>query len=393
MWNTAAEKRSRLVVGLMSGTSADGIDAALVQISGSGQHTRIALINHKTYPHARALNEKILQVATAKELAVADLCGLNVILSRRFAEAALWITAASGYKNVDIDLIGCHGQTIRHLPTPWEFMGEAVSATWQMGDAAIIAKLTGITTVGDFRTDDVALGGQGAPLVPFLDYLLFRDSDEHRACLNLGGIGNITHIPARAMPADVIAFDTGPGNMLIDRVMLEEFAQPYDDRGQTAAQGRIHEPLLEEWLQDPYFSTPPPKSTGRERYGADFVEQIKRAARQQALNRYDLVATLTALTADAVWFAYTNFLQSRGSISRLYVSGGGSCNPMIMKRLQARFVGVGVVTTDAAGMPSAAKEAVCFAVLANETVHSSPANLPSVTGASRSAVLGKICQP
>jgi anhydro-N-acetylmuramic acid kinase len=393
MLQAVIRKPARLVVGLMSGTSADGIDAALVRIQGSGLESKVTLVDYKIFPHPKPLHDQILQVAEAREVAVSDLCGLNVLLARRFAEAVMLIIEQQCYKNVDIDLIGSHGQTIRHLPEPWAFMGEMVTATWQIGDPAIIAKLTGITTVGDFRIDDVVLGGQGAPLVPYLDYLLFRSEREHRACLNIGGIGNICHLPMNAAPDEVMAFDTGPGNMLLDAVMQQDFGQPFDKDGAVAAQGHIHEQLLQAWLQEPFIIAHPPKSTGRELYGLDYVRRVREDGAKRGLNPYDVMATLTALTADAVWLAYTNFLAVRGSIAKLLVSGGGSRNPMIMKRLQERFVDVAVVRTDEMGMPSAAKEAVCFAVLANETAHGLPANLPSVTGAKRNAVLGKICLP
>jgi anhydro-N-acetylmuramic acid kinase len=375
----------------MSGTSADGIDAALVRIQGCGLESRVTLLNYMTFPHSPALREKILQVAEEREIIVSELCGLNVLLARRFAEAAMLIIAKQCYQNVDIDLIGCHGQTIRHFPTPWPFMNELVTATWQIGDPAIIAKLTGITTVGDFRVDDMALGGQGAPLVPYLDYLLFRSERENSACLNIGGIANICHLPMNASPNEVLAFDTGPGNMLIDAVMQHYFGLPYDKDGAAAAQGRIHETLLHEWLQHSYIVAPPPKSTGRELYGRDYVDKVKKEGEKLRLTPVDVIATLTALTAEAVWFNYTHFLARRGAIARLLVSGGGSRNPMIMKRLHERFAGVRILFTDELGMPSAAKEAVCFAVLANETAHGLPGNLPTVTGATRNAVLGKTC--
>lgn len=393
MLQTLTIKPARLVIGLMSGTSADGIDAALVRIQGSGFNSRVALLDYTTFPHSQTLYEKILQVAEAREITVSDLCGLNVLLARRFAEAAMLIIAKQCYKSVDIDLIGCHGQTIRHFPTPWLFMNEMVAATWQIGDPAIIAKLTGITTVGDFRVDDMALGGQGAPLVPYLDYLLFRSESENRACLNIGGIGNICHLPRNAGPDDVQAFDTGPGNMLIDAAMQQYFGLSYDKDGAAAAQGRVHEQLLHDWLQHPYIIARPPKSTGRELYGRDFVGKVRDEGEALGLSPFDVIATLTALTAEAVWYNYANFLASRGEIAKLLVSGGGSRNPMIMKRLRECFVGVELVHSDEMGMPSAAKEAVCFAVLANETVHGLAGNLPSVTGAKRSAVLGKICLP
>ncbi len=333
----------------------------------------------------------ILQVAIERQVAVTDLCGLNVVLGRQFARAARHICEQAGYTLREVDLIGCHGQTIRHLPTPYQFLDQDVTATWQIGDPTIIAKETGVTTIGDFRMADMALGGQGAPFIPYLDYLLFRSADETRMCLNIGGISNVTYLPRKARSTEVLAFDVGPGNMLIDELMRRYYHQPYDRDGLLAARGLVDEALLQEWLYEPFFQKTPPKSTGRELFDSSYVDRLKIAADQRGLSTTDFLATVTALTASAIHLNYKMFLLPKGTIATLFVSGGGSKNQQIMQQLRNCFFDAKVQTTDQAGWPSEAKEAVCFAVLAHETMCGRAANLPSVTGAARATVLGKIC--
>jgi anhydro-N-acetylmuramic acid kinase len=381
----------KIIIGLMSGTSADGIDAALVRIFGAGLCTKIELVAYDTYPHSRAVRDKILQLAAGSSVMVEEVCGLNVILAQEFAKAAIAVCDKAGLNMAEVDLIGSHGQTIRHLPERYRILDREVTATWQIGDPSIIAKVTGVTTIGDFRVADMAVGGQGAPLVPFLDFLLLRSDQEVRLCLNIGGISNLTYMPIGASPADVLAFDAGPGNMLIDAAMQCYYQKPYDKDGQLAASGQVDHTLIRAWLREPFYQKPPPKSTGRELFNLCYLDQLRGSADRRGLQQVDFIATLTALTAEVVFLNYEKFLQKRGPIHRLIVSGGGCRNPQIMRWLEYRFADALVTCIDAVGWPSEAKEAVCFAVLANETSSGNPANLPSVTGAHRSTILGKIC--
>ncbi len=341
--------------GLISGTSADGIDVAVVDIGD-----RIEVIAAKTVPYPPEVRRAILSV-----LDVATVSRLNFLLGELFAEAL----PQCGVPLDTIELIGSHGQTIFHEGEPVDFLGRQIASTLQIGEASVIAARTGIETISDFRTADVAAGGKGAPLVPFLDYQLFRHAETARIALNIGGIANITVIPAGAKPQDVVAFDTGPGNMLMDAV-----APPFDRDGELARSGRVNQPLLERLLADPYYRRDPPKSCGREQYGADFV----------AATNID-VATATELTARTIAHAIARYPATREVI----VSGGGAHNGFMMERLRA-LVQPRVTTSGEFGIDVDSKEAILFAVLAYETFHRRAGNIPSATGALRPSILGKI---
>jgi len=386
-----AKKTPKLVVGLMSGTSADGIDAALVRLSDPLNINPIHLLGHVTFPYPLALKEKILQVSSHEMVAADELCGLNMLLAQEFSQAVFSLCEKLHVRIDELDLIGSHGQTIRHLAEPTPLLGKSITSTWQIGDPSVIAKLTGVTTVGDFRLADMALGGQGAPLVPILDYILFRSQHESRLCLNLGGISNVTFLPRGACPEAVLAFDCGPGNMLMDGAARQFFGQPFDRDGILASRGRVDEQLIHSWLQDPYYHRPPPKSTGRERFSSQYLSRLKPQADARGVSATDFMATVTALTADAVFAQYKAFIRPKGEVQRIIVSGGGCRNPQLMQRLSGHFTAQRVQCSDEAGWPSEAKEAVCFAWLANETVSGRSGNLPSATGARRATILGKIC--
>ncbi len=386
-----AQKTPKLVVGLMSGTSADGIDAALVRVSNHPGSPPIHLLGYATFPHPGALKEKILQVASNGMVAVDELCGLNVLLAHEFSRAVFSLCEKCKIRVKELDLIGSHGQTIRHLAEPVRFMGSTITSTWQIGDPSVIAKLTGVTTVGDFRLADMALGGQGAPLVPILDYVLFRSQQESCLCLNIGGISNVTYLPKAATPEAVLAFDCGPGNMLMDAAARQFFGQPLDRDGMLAAQGKVDQWLIHRWLQEPFYRRQPPKSTGRELFSDQYLNRLKQEADQRGLSVIDFMATVTALTANAVFDQYKAFIRPRGEVRRLIVSGGGCRNPQLMQRLKDLFSLQRVQCSDEVGWPSEAKEAVCFAWLANETISGRSGNLPTATGARRATILGKIC--
>lgn len=385
--------RPMLVLGLMSGTSADGIDVALARISGAPPRLRAQLLDHTALGWPGEVRRAILRIAEGSPTTAAELSQLNVRLGEAFARAALAACKRFGVSPRRIDLIGSHGQTIYHQPQPSKFLGARVASTLQIGEPAAIAAGTGITTVGDFRPADLALGGQGAPLVPYVDYLLYRHPKLGRASLNLGGIGNVTIIPAASKPSRVIAFDTGPGNMLID-ALVQRFTrgrERFDRDACIARRGRSLPILLNELLRDPYLRLPPPKSTGRERYGAAFVEKSVHLARKHQAHPEDLIRAATIFTALSVVDALHRFVLPGTKLHQLIVSGGGSHNPLILAQLAAALPGIEVVVSSRLGVPEDAKEAFAFAILAYEAFHRRPANLPSATGASRPAILGKIC--
>jgi anhydro-N-acetylmuramic acid kinase len=386
-----ARKRSKLVVGLISGTSVDGIDAALVRIDGAGTATRARLVAFDTYSLPEGLKELVLANSLPGSGSVDLICRLNILFGQLFAGAAKRIARKARVHFRSIDLIGSHGQTVHHLPKPHRMFGQTVRATLQIGDPSTIAQLTGVVTVGDFRTADMAVGGQGAPLVPYLDYLLCRSSTKNRILLNLGGIANVTALPKSCRPRDVIAFDTGPANMLIDAFMRRLFEKPYDRDGSTALRGDVVPGLISWMISHPYFKRRPPKSTGREEFGEMVVRELLKRAR--GVENVDVITTVTEFTALSVFDQYNRFIRKRMKVDELLVSGGGSHNRAIMQALGHYFAPARVMSVEEVGISSDAKEAVLFAVLANETIAGNPSNIPSVTGARRPAILGKICLP
>jgi anhydro-N-acetylmuramic acid kinase len=381
-----------LVLGLMSGTSADGIDVALARISGEPPRLRAALLRHASFPWPDDLRRAILRTAEGSPSSARELSQLNVRLGEAFAAAALAACKRFRVSPPRIRLIGSHGQTLYHQPAPTPFFGAPTASTLQIGDPAVIAARTGITTVGDFRPADLALGGQGAPLVPYADYLLYRHAKFGRVSLNLGGIGNITAIPAAAKPVSVVAFDTGPGNMVID-ALVAHFTRGrhrYDRGARIAQRGRSLPALLDELLRDPYLLQRPPKSTGRERYGASYVARLLRPGRKHQARPADLIRAATLFTALSVVDALHRFVLPKARIHQLIISGGGAHNPLILAQLAAALPGVEVLPSSRLGVSEDAKEAFAFAILAYETFHRRPGNLPSATGASRPAILGKV---
>ena len=395
--SSGARAASTLVLGLMSGTSVDGIDVALVRIAPSitenAAHARLE--NFATVAFPAAVRAEVLRVAEGTHVTTADISQLNFRLGQLFAEAALRACQKFRVPLRRISLIGSHGQTVFHQGRPTRFLGANVASTLQIGEPAVIAALTGITTVGDFRPADMAVGGQGAPLVPFVDYLLYRDARRGRAVLNIGGIANVTIIPKAAAPGSVLAFDTGPGNMVID-ALVHHFTRGrrgYDAEARMASRGHLLPALLNTLFAEKYLRQPPPKSAGREQYGKPYVEKILAWGRRHRARPEDLVRTATMFTALSIAAALHRWVLPRTPLAQLIVSGGGARNPLLLAQLSAALGGIEVITSEALGVPGDAKEAFIFAVLADETMHSRPANLPSATGASRPAILGKICYP
>ena len=315
------QKPTKKVIGLMSGTSVDGVDAALVEIGGHGLETQVELLAYNSYPFEAGIRDRIFDLFQPETSRVDELCQMNFLIGDIFADAALSVIREAQLEVREIDLIGSHGQTVYHLPPQEEV--EYVPSTLQLGEPAVIAYRTGLPTIANFRVADLAAGGQGAPLVPYVDFLLFRRTDRTVALQNIGGISNVTLIPTGASESDVLASDTGPGNMIIDSVMeiFTDGAERYDDAGQFAAQGSVCGTLLEEWLQHPFISAGPPKTTGREAFGRQFAHQALQDAKNQNLTTVDLVATLTAFTAQTIFDYYRRFLFPHYSIDEIYISG------------------------------------------------------------------------
>ena len=369
---------SRLVLGLLSGTSADGTDAALCEIHGFGTATRVSMLSYVTTPFSRPLRERIFSLSEAN---AAELCDVDVLLGEAFADAAMDAVRAANCSLRDVHLVGSHGQTAVHRPKSAGRLG----ATLQIGEAAVIAERTGLPVVSDFRVRDMAAGGEGAPLVPLVDFLICRKPGIRRALQNIGGIANVTLVGDRI--EDTVAFDNGPGNMALDAVARAASGgtEAFDQDGGRAARGTIDTTLLRELHQHPYLAQPLPKSTGRELFGKDFAYPL--------LGRYenrldDLLATLTRFTAEAIARSYRELLPALPD--EVYVSGGGAMNLTLMKHLAALMAPIPVGTSSDIGIDPKAKEAIAFAVLANETLFGQPGNIPATTGALGPRVLGKI---
>ena len=383
-----AQKPTKKVIGLMSGTSVDGVDAAVVEIRGHGLETQVELLAFHSQPFETEVRDRIFNLFQPETSRVDEICQMNFLIGEVFADAALAVIREAELDVEEIDLIGSHGQTVYHLPP--QLGTQYIPSTLQIGEPAVIAYRTGIPTIANFRAADLAAGGQGAPLVPYVDFLLFRQTNRTVALQNIGGISNVTLIPAGAVGSDVLASDTGPGNMIIDSVMemLTDGEKKYDNAGQFAAQGNVCESLLGEWLQHPFISAQPPKTTGREAFGRQFADQALERAQTQNLGPADLIATLTAFTAETIFEYYRRFLFPHYSVDEIYISGGGVHNLTLMDQLKTRFQPIPLLPIDSIGFSSDAKEALAFAVLANEAIHGHPTNLPQVTEASQPVVLG-----
>jgi len=376
--------RPRRIVGLMSGTSLDGVDAALIEVRGGIPYDEMRLLAFCSRPYTPEERERIAALLRP-QVSLAALTAGNAWLGELFADAALRVIAQAGLQPAEVDAVASHGQTVWHIPPRPGQQG----ATLQLGEPCVIAERTGLLTVADFRPRDMAAGGQGAPLAPFADYLLFRSPQLSRAVQNIGGIGNVTWIPRGGTPAQVVAFDTGPGNMVIDALVTHytDGAQTFDRDGIMAAVGAVDEELLWELMQHPYFRQPPPKSTGRETFGAAYADDLRRRGEIRGLSSQDIVATATALTAESIARAYRDFL---GPIDEIILGGGGSYNPTLRRMLADRLPGIPLRVHEEFGISGEAKEAIAFALLGHATLCGVPANLPAATGAAHPVVLGKI---
>src|SRR5438067_4772464 len=381
----------------MSGTSVAGIDAALVEIGGHGEKSRVKLLAFGSYPFPDEIRAKIFRLFNPAEARVDAICQLDFLLGEIFAAAVQRLLQDNRYSAADVDLVASAGQTIWHDPQPVieqvdvDWIGQPICtrSTFAIGQSAVIAERTGIMTIGDLRVRDVAAGGHGAPLIAYADWVLLRDEKLGRCVQNIGGIGNVTYLPPAARAEDVIAFDTGPGNMVIDALadVATGGRTKYDKDGVLAAKGRVDPELLEEWMDDPYFRKPPPKTTGRELFGIQFARRVMTESHGMAIE--DLIATATALTAESITRAYRDFVMPRGPIDEVIVGGGGSRNVTLMKMISDRLPGCEVLSHEDFSINGKAKEAIALAIIANDTIAGLNTNIPGATGG-RPTVLGKI---
>lgn len=371
----------------MSGTSLDGIDVAIVNITGKGWNKRVETMAQATEPYPRAVRQALLEISNA-DTHTSRIAFLHFLLPELYAKAVKTLCANQKIRFKSIELAGCHGQTVFHAGTPVRFLGKRIASTLQIGDGSVLAERLGVPVVSDFRPRDVAAGGQGAPLVPYVDYLLFRNPRTGRVALNIGGIANVTAIPAGAPPSKVFAFDTGPGNMVIDSLVsrFTNRARRYDEGGKLAARGKVSASLLRLLLRDRYYRKPPPKSTGREDYGGEFIEHLIHTR----LPLEDIVATATAFTAATIGIGIRDIVMKRMKVQEVVVSGGGAHNRTLLDLLSRELPDLKIRPSSDFGIDVDAKEAVAFAVLAHETWFGRPSNLPAATGARAPVVLGKI---
>jgi anhydro-N-acetylmuramic acid kinase len=378
------------VAGIMSGTSADGIDVAVVRIAAGKLRPKLTLLAHEGFAFPAALRRAVLAAMNAASTSTAELARLNWRLGLAYAEA---VNATLKRHKVELDLIGCHGQTLYHQPRAATYAGRRFACTWQAGEAAVIAAALGIPVVSNFRPADMLAGGQGAPLVPLLDYVLFADAKRGRVLQNIGGIANLTAIPAGATADQVIAFDTGPGNMVMDALAQELFGKRFDRNGALAAGGKVIAPVLAAALRNPYFQVKPPRTAGREQFGREYAAMFLAACRRRSEKPEDALATATALTAETIAQSYKRFAQRKmnGGVDYI-VSGGGARNHTLIAMLAQRLepLGCELAASEEFGLPVEAKEAAAFALLAWQTWHHRAGNVPAATGATRPAILGQV---
>ncbi|MFZ1291809.1 MAG: anhydro-N-acetylmuramic acid kinase AnmK [Melioribacteraceae bacterium] len=388
-----SKKEKKNVIGIMSGTSLDGVDVALVEIEGNSIFTKINLIGFLEYPFPIGLKDKLLKNSVKESSNVEDISQLNFLIPNIYFDAIKSLCKAINFPFEEIDLIGTHGQTIQHLPQKQNYFGYNISSTLQIGDPAVLAKLSSKITIGDFRTGDIALGGEGAPLIPYFDFILFHSKQKNRALLNIGGIANFTILNKEKGLKDVLAFDVGPGNMLVDTLTKKLFDLEFDKDGEIAKSGKLNENLFGELIKhDKFIERTPPKSTGREYYGESFLANIFQIFKN--IPKEDWLHTVTKFTSFGIFKNYELFVNQETEIDEMIISGGGTKNKFLYECLCKDFgTNVEIKIIDDIGISSDAKEAVCFAVLANETISGNPTNIPRTTGASRPTILGKICLP
>ena len=383
--------KTMTVAGIMSGTSADGIDVAVVEIAPGKQRPKITLLAHEGFAFPATLRRAVLAAMNAASTSTAELARLNWRLGLAYAEA---VKTTLERHAVNLDLIGCHGQTLYHQPRAESYAGRRFACTWQLGEPAVLASAVGVPVISNFRPADMLAGGQGAPLVPLLDYVMFADAKRGRVLQNIGGIANLTAIPAGAAADAVVAFDTGPGNMIVDALAQELFQQKFDRNGSFAAHGTVLTMVLTKALRNPYFKLTPPRTAGREQFGREYAAKFLSACQQRSKKPEDALATATALTAETIAQSYKTFVrrEMKGQAVDYIVSGGGARNATLMAMLAQRLgpLGCELATSEDFGLPAEAKEAAAFALLAWQTWHHLPGNVPRATGAARPAILGQV---
>ena len=388
------KRETHRIIGLMSGTSADGIDTVLLEVRGHGRGLQVKSIGKGRGFYCAPIPEEVraavLRVAGGAPVTAREICDLTFVLGELYADACLALCERSGIDPGSVDLVGCHGQTVWHAPEEKDFLGKRVRSTWQIGEASVIAERLGCPVYSDFRVRDVAAGGQGAPLVPFTDHLLYGDPERNVVLLNLGGIANVSILPAGCGPEQVTGFDTGPANMLLDALAerITGGGLHFDLDGRIAAKGRISRDLLDWLADDEYLRRRPPKSTGREKYGPAYLAAMLEKGAALGLSETDVLATAARYTAECVHGAVCGLMGFR--TDRLIVTGGGSRNPVILAHLRELFAGTDVRTGEETGIDGDAKEAAAFALFANEAAYASCNTIPSVTGARHPVIMGKL---
>ncbi|MBI5183643.1 MAG: anhydro-N-acetylmuramic acid kinase [Nitrospinae bacterium] len=384
--------KTKKVIGLVSGTSADGVNAALVEIRGCGLETKVNLLAFEIYPFSNEIRKSIFRASNISTSTVDLISALNFYIGEIFANAAIDVAKKGDVKLSDLDLIGSHGQTIYHNPDPTNDPHYGIASTLQIGEPSIIAERTGVTTVADFRPRDMSAGGLGAPLSPYVHFLLFRDTYNTRVVHNIGGISNLTLIPCGGDMSEVIAFDTGPGNMVIDGItsIITDGEKGYDEDGILAKRGKIDKELLSSLMRHPFLIKTPPKTTGREEFGDLYIREVVKMGKDKGVYEDGLISTVTAFTAESILLNYRLFILPKYRPTEVIFCGGGTKNPVLMDMLRDGLRPIRISETDDYNIPSNAIEAVAFAVLANETVSGIPSNILSVTKAGRRVILGKI---
>ncbi|MFE7375446.1 anhydro-N-acetylmuramic acid kinase AnmK [Bacillus cereus] len=378
------------IAGVMSGTSLDGIDVALVHIEGSGVDSKVELIHFTTVPFCSDIKNEIQQALSIENSNVQLICSLNFKLGLCFANAVKEVCKKANFPLEQLDLIGSHGQTIYHQPAPEV---NIISSTLQIGEPAVIAYEMDTTVISSFRTMDMAAGGQGAPLVPYSEIILYRHQTKNRLLQNIGGIGNVTVIPTHLSDKSVIAFDTGPGNMIIDEVCQRLFQLPYDQNGRSAKQGVVVDEILTYCMNHPFLNMKPPKSTGREQFGREFVSELLQRFKKH--NKENILKSVTMFTASSIVHHYQEFIFPYYEIDEVILGGGGSYNRTLVEMIRygLKEEKCKIFIQEDLGYSSEAKEAIAFAILANETYHRNPGNVPSATGAKNSVILGNVTFP
>jgi len=387
------KKKNRLVIGLMSGTSADGIDACLVKIDNTKKNLKARPLGCKTYKFPQRLQRRIIQISDPSYQNLDEVLRLSMVLGEYFAHAVFSVAKAFGYETSEIDLIGSHGQTVRHLPDWEKRFDKKVRATFQIGEPSVIASKTGKVTVGDFRGSDMAREGQGAPLTPYVHFLLFGDKRISRLVVNIGGIANVTVLHKLAKVDDIFAFDTGPGNMIVDSLAKKFYGKNFDKDGKIASSGKVKFELLNKLKKNKYFGKKPPKSCGRENFGEEFVRKILNWAKKLRLKPEDIITTTSELSVWSLFDAYEKFVKPKIKLHQVLLSGGGVHNRYFLKRLKLLFDPIKVISVQELGVDPDFLEAISFAILANQTIEGKPASFKKTTGAKKPGVLGKICLP